>query len=550
MSTSTPPIYQPALDRGLSIIPIPPREKGTKLPDWPERAANNDSLLTGLDGWNYGVVANEKFCILDIDNVEKFYESIKVNLPLTYTVKTSRGRHLYFRHTERSRRLGNRGAGIFDFQANNKYVVGEGSTHPSGHVYECINPLPIIEIPDALVDALDQYVSVRKERLRQAGQKCEDRQDMLNYAGAIYTTEITEEEMLEKLIERNEEYSEEPLSMGDLKRMVDYAFKKWEHAEAGPKAVLGGQERKKLVLAPSAHVSGGSFDFMLGPWDSEKHGILGTRRLHIISGASGAGKSTLALQLLEAQAKREKFFNRVSYGWPYLIVWQDRGEADLEEQLDNMGLLQNPPPYALVTPEQVAMGPARAVEEVYLAQANKPKAVFVEGVDMWSDDASDMKRVGTVCSEMLKVAEHYNIAIIFSAGSPKRKVKEGYLAVRDRVIGSSAWGRKTSTIIEVVEEQDDKHNRIITVLSRTARAQVVTMQMKNGRLEPAAIEVNITVGVDMGSKREAIFSYLDARPDLTSEGLAKAFAPMSLSTARRWKQEHRALSERTGERAQ
>ena len=240
-------------------------------------------------GWNYGVVANEKFCILDIDNVEKFYESIKVNLPLTYTVKTSRGRQLYFRHTERSRRLGNRGAGIFDFQANNKYVVGEGSTHPSGHVYECINPLPIIEIPDALVDALEQYVSVRKERLRQAGQKCEDRQDMLNYAGAIYTTEITEEEMLEKLIERNEEYSEEPLSMGDLKRMVDYAFKKWEHAEAGPKAVLGGQERKKLVLAPSAHVSGGSFDFMLGPWDSEKHGILGTRRLHIISGASGAG---------------------------------------------------------------------------------------------------------------------------------------------------------------------------------------------------------------------------------------------------------------------
>ena len=149
-----------------------------------------------------------------------------------------------------------------------------------------------------------------------------------------------------------------------------------------------------------------------------------------------------------------------------------------------MGLLQNPPPYALVTPEQVAMGPARAVEEVYLAQANKPKAVFVEGVDMWSDDASDMKRVGTVCSEMLKVAEHYNIAIIFSAGSPKRKVKEGYLAVRDRVIGSSAWGRKNSTIIEVVEEQDDKHNRIITVLSRTARAQVVTMQMKTAGWNP------------------------------------------------------------------
>jgi hypothetical protein len=57
--------------------------------------------------------------------------------------------------------LGNRGAGIFDFQANNKYVVGEGSTHPSGHVYECISALPIVEIPDRLVDALEQYVVER-----------------------------------------------------------------------------------------------------------------------------------------------------------------------------------------------------------------------------------------------------------------------------------------------------------------------------------------------------------------------------------------------------
>ena len=540
MSTSTLPIYQPALDRGLSIIPIPPREKGTKLADWPTKAKNDAAIMDGLDDHNYGVVANEQFCILDIDNLDAFYESIKVNLPLTYTVKTSRGRHLYFKHTDRSRRLGNRGAGIFDFQADRKYVVGEGSTHPSGQVYECINPLPIIEIPDALVDALDQYVSVRKERLRQAGEKCEDRQDMLNYAGTIYTTEITEEEMLEKLIERNEEYSEEPLSMGDLKRMVDYAFKKWEHAEAGPKAVFGSQEHKKLVLAPDAHVSGGSFDFMLGPWDGEKHGILGTRRLHIISGASGSGKSTLALQMLEAQAKGEPFLNRVSYGWPYLVIWQDRGQADLEEQLDNMGVLQNPPPHALLTPEQVALGPARAVEEIYLARAKKPKAVFVEGVDMWSDDASDMKRVGTLCSELLKVAEHYNLAVIFSAGSPKRKVKEGYLAVRDRVIGSSAWGRKTSTIIEVMEEHGPGNHRIITVLSRTARAQVVTMRMEKGRLKPTAIDVNITMGgEDMGSKREAIFSYLDARPDLTSEGLAKAFAPMALSTARNWKAEHK-----------
>jgi hypothetical protein len=242
--------------------------------------------------------------------------------------------------------------------------------------------------------------------------------------------------------------------------------------------------------------------------------------------------------MLEAQAKGAQFFNRDSYRWPYLVIWQDRGEFDLQEQLDNMDLLENPPPYSLVTPEQSAMGPAKAVEEIYLSQVIKPRAVFVEGVDMWSDDACDLRKVGTLCSEMRRVAERYDLAFIFSAGSPKRRIKEGYTTPRDRVIGSSAWGRKTSTLVEVVEEPDGAHHRIVTVLSRTARPQVMTMAMHNGRLVPAAIEVNITEAI-VGSKRDAIFAYLDSKT-VTAAGLARAFS-IKESTAYRWIAEHRAL---------
>jgi hypothetical protein len=363
---------------------------------------------------------------------------------------------------------------------------------------------------------------------------------MMSAIAAMWDGAMDEDTFVEKAMEVNERYCSPPKPESKIRNQVQWVMRK--EPARGPAVIIGAP--KKLILPEWAEVPGGSFRFMLGPWDGEKHGIFGTRRLHIISGASGAGKSTLALQMLEAQAKGEPFFDRVSRGWPYLIVWQDRGKADLEEQLDNMGLLQTPPPYALVNPEQVAMGPAQAVEEIYLNSNSepegKPKAIFVEGVDMWSDDSTDMKKVGTLCSELLKVAEHYDLAIIFSAGSPKRKVKEGYLAVRDRVIGSSAWGRKTSTLVEVVEEQNEEHRRIVTVLSRTARAQVLTMTMRNGRLEPAALEVNITAGKgDMGSKREVIFSYLDAKPGLTPEGLSRAFAPMGDSTARRWISEHR-----------
>ncbi len=150
----TTPIFQSAVDRGLAIHPLKPRSKEPHLPDWPNKATNDPVIVSEwafrFPTANYGVVANRDFCILDIDNPEMFRNELGVRLPATYTVKTSRGLHLYFRHTERSRKLGNKAAGIFDFQADHKYVVGEGSTHPSGHVYSCIDSSPIIEIPDAL----------------------------------------------------------------------------------------------------------------------------------------------------------------------------------------------------------------------------------------------------------------------------------------------------------------------------------------------------------------------------------------------------------------
>ena len=100
VAVDTTPIYQAALDRGLSIIPIPTQRKGCKMPLWQELAVPDASLMAGCEGYNYGVVANDTFCILDIDNPEAFRNELGVKLPVTYTVATSRGLHLYFRHTD------------------------------------------------------------------------------------------------------------------------------------------------------------------------------------------------------------------------------------------------------------------------------------------------------------------------------------------------------------------------------------------------------------------------------------------------------------------
>jgi Bifunctional DNA primase/polymerase, N-terminal/AAA domain len=305
---STTPIFQAALDRGLSIIPIPPREKGCKLPLWQELAAPDASLMEGCEGYNYGVVANDTFCILDIDNPEAFHNELSVKLPTTYTVATSRGKHLYFRHTDKSRRLGNRsGSGVFDFQADSKYVIGEGSTHPSGHVYSCVDSSPISEIPDSQVGALERFVVQRKRERARLGLKAGDREDM-HYAGSIYTDEITEEEMLEKLIERNDEYSEEPLSLGDLQRMVTSAFKKWEHAKPAPEVQVGRvtfdgdpDDWKGLFHSYDEVVNTPEPTYAINGWCLENEIIM-------YGGLPGHGKTLLGLSTAKALLTGEPLF--------------------------------------------------------------------------------------------------------------------------------------------------------------------------------------------------------------------------------------------------
>lgn len=144
---------------GIPVIPIPPKEKGTKLKDWPSRATiAHDQLLAWYKtnpNFNTGAVATpEGICILDADDPllrEKYQADTGLVFPETFTVKSSKGFHYYFHQTDASRALGNKKKkDLFDFQQSNKYVVGPHSVHPSGAIYTP-NDANIVAIPDDLV---------------------------------------------------------------------------------------------------------------------------------------------------------------------------------------------------------------------------------------------------------------------------------------------------------------------------------------------------------------------------------------------------------------
>jgi len=164
MSVFADGVKELVIKRGIPCIPIPPKQKGTRLKDWPNRATTD---LDQLRAWykenpdyNIGAVATDSgVWMLDDDDglLESRYETA-TGFPFPRALlktKTHKGFHYYFPQTEKSRALGNlKKAGVFDLQQNNKYVVGPYSIHPSGDVYTVIEENDEADDTDALLDWL------------------------------------------------------------------------------------------------------------------------------------------------------------------------------------------------------------------------------------------------------------------------------------------------------------------------------------------------------------------------------------------------------------
>jgi hypothetical protein len=238
-----------------------------------------------------------------------------------------------------------------------------------------------------------------------------------------------------------------------------------------------------------------AFAFILGPLGDAIHGLFARGSLHLIQGASGAGKTTFALAMLKAQLRKETFFGRKGKGAEYLVVWQDRGKYELERQLDNMGMRSDPPPYVTPTVEQMNKAPHEAIYEILMADRKNrdsilggPKVILVEGLDMWVQDAKDMKHVAVMATELRALAEQWHISIIETVGMPKMKPKEVYQAPRDRAFGSSAWARKADTVVDITVDEATG-NRQVLLLSRTGPPQKLTLGFEGGLLVPVGIPV-------------------------------------------------------------
>jgi putative DNA primase/helicase len=168
---------------GVAVIPVPPKEKGCKLGNWPDLASTD---LNQIEEWaqaepdgNYGAVCSPDTVVaLDADNpgLSSYVErATGKDFPATLTVKSSKGYHYYFLQTDRTRAMGNRKvAAMFDLQSDRKYVVGPGSIHPSGSEYTIINNEDIVPMPDWLADYLGKWSAPPKPKAASGPEVDED----------------------------------------------------------------------------------------------------------------------------------------------------------------------------------------------------------------------------------------------------------------------------------------------------------------------------------------------------------------------------------------
>jgi hypothetical protein len=169
--------YQTALawrDRGVSTIPICARSKVPAIPSWmpyTERLPTVAEIRAWFDGmaYNIAVITGRGLVILDWDDMAAYhtwYASLNGTQEMaeTFTVRTSRGLHLYYRAAEDTRSA--HGAG-WDVKAHHGYCLTAPSIHPSGAEYRVTSRLPIRRI-EAIGDLLPDYAAAIEEQDLQA----------------------------------------------------------------------------------------------------------------------------------------------------------------------------------------------------------------------------------------------------------------------------------------------------------------------------------------------------------------------------------------------
>ena len=243
---------------GWHVFPIRSRGKEPTV-KWVEWASTDQAKITAEFAGrelNYAIACGPSGLLVidedELDALATFAADRGVTVPVTYTVRTGRGRHHYFRAPD-AVPLGNtegtlKGHGL-NVRGNGGYVLGPGSTHPSGAVYEVEVNAPVASCPDWLITALratkpsptDAWpfepppINVgRYDELPDTIKHHERQQTVMRYASSMHARNVPKgwaKALVDLLWQRCEQPPNDPFTPDEARAILDDIYQRYP---AGP----------------------------------------------------------------------------------------------------------------------------------------------------------------------------------------------------------------------------------------------------------------------------------------------------------------------------
>ncbi len=163
--------------RGLRFNRVRFKEKRAFEDNWQNKPYSYDEIQQYFPRENYGVICGEDIRALDDDTPkeglkklyhENFAETLEVRGHIYFKFDNYYADKIIFNHPilEFPDSKGKKTPHMGELQGSNTYVVGPGSTHPSGEIYDIKKDLPIAIISyDKFMEVFGEFIKKKKSKV-------------------------------------------------------------------------------------------------------------------------------------------------------------------------------------------------------------------------------------------------------------------------------------------------------------------------------------------------------------------------------------------------
>lgn len=225
-------------------------------------------------------------------------------------------------------------------------------------------------------------------------------------------------------------------------------------------------------------------EYFLSPGTPDR--FLAKRQVNLIGGASGAGKTRLIFQLIKASTEGTDFMGMKTTPIKWAYVSGDRGAESVEETMESIGV--KIPIFSMVDMDMVCGSLTKKVfPHLPGFLGYMPDMIFVDGFTSMvpGGEPNNYDAVAKWLASLQRYCQKLNLAILGSAHATKVREGDQIMDPRQRILGSSAWAGFAQDIIilDRVFKKDEGDSRVLNILRRNGREEVIKVVFKDGRLE-------------------------------------------------------------------